>query len=466
MLGSQEAASMDRARASALSRQIMLDFMQMRSFVEDPLVIERAEGVRVWDAEGKSYIDGLSGIFVVNMGHNRPEIVQAVAEQLGKVAFAPQMATSPPELELGELMVRITPPRYTQVKFFSGGSEATEGAIKMARQYHRQTGNPGKYKILTHYRGYHGATGHAMAATGWARYRSPFEPLAPGFVKMHTPDSYHPLVPAPPAELGAAYARLVEEQVVQEGPETVAAIMTEPIMMSAGVIVPPTDYLPALREIADRHDVLLIFDEVITGFGRTGTLFCMEHSGVEPDVFCCGKGMSGGYAPLSGLVISQKVADAFWGDPEALVQFHAGHTYGGNPVACAAGLAAIKVLLEAGVLESGRRAGAYAKGRLQELARRHPTVGDVRGEGMLLGIELVKERRSRERFGDEVAFGNRVQAAARRRGLLLRASPWFTAVAPPLTTTEAEVDELVDRLDAALEEAEASVGLVAAASRR
>jgi 4-aminobutyrate--pyruvate transaminase len=206
--------------------------------------------------------------------------------------------------------------------------------------------------------------------------------------------------------------------------------------------------------------VLLIFDEVITGFGRTGKLFCMEHSGVEPDLFCCGKGMSGGYAPLSGLVISEKVAAAFWGEPEALVQFHAGHTFGGNPVACAAGVAAIKVLLNAGVLENGARVGAYLKRRLEELARRHPTAGEVRGEGMLLGIEFVKDRASRERFGDELAFGARVQAAARRRGLLLRASPWFTAVAPPLTTTEAEVDELVELLDAALEEAEASVGLV------
>jgi adenosylmethionine-8-amino-7-oxononanoate aminotransferase len=208
---------------------------------------------------------------------------------------------------------------------------------------------------------------------------------------------------------------------------------------------------------------LLIFDEVITGFGRTGKLFCMEHSGVEPDIICVGKGMSGGYAPLSGLVISQKVADAFWGEPEALVQFHAGHTYGGNPLACAAGVAAIGVLLRGGVLENGAEVGAYARQRLAELPRRHPTVGDVRGDGMLLGLELVKDRATRERFGDEVAFGNRVATAARKRGLLLRASPWFTAVGPPLTATRAEIDELVEILDAALEEAESSVGLLAAA---
>src|SRR5688572_25236493 len=151
---------MDRARTQALSRQVMLDFVQMQGWVEDPLVVERADGIRVWDTDGKGYIDGLSGIFVVNMGHNHPQIVEAVASQLSKVAFAPQMASSVPELELGDLMMRLTPERYTQVKFFSGGSEATEGAFKLARQYHRQTGNPGKYKVFSHYRGYHGATGN------------------------------------------------------------------------------------------------------------------------------------------------------------------------------------------------------------------------------------------------------------------------------------------------------------------
>ena len=211
--------------------------------------------------------------------------------------------------------------------------------------------------------------------------------------------------------------------------------------------------------------MLLIFDEIITGFGRTGKLFAREHSGVEPDLFCCGKGMSGGYVALSGVVMSEKVAAPFWGDPADLVQFHAGHTYGGNPVACAAGLAATRLLVESGALENGARVGARLKRRLGELARQRETVGDVRGDGMLLGLEFVRDRTRREWFGDDVAFGNRVATEARKRGLLLRASPWFTAVAPPLTTTEAEADELVAILDEAIAAAEASVGLVAAEAR-
>jgi adenosylmethionine-8-amino-7-oxononanoate aminotransferase len=457
---------MERARAQALSKQVMLDFMQMSAFAEDPLVIERAEGVRVWDAEGKAYVDGLSGIFVVNLGHGRREIVDAMAEQLGKVAFVPQMATSPAELELAGLIMSLVPERYSQVKFQSGGSEATEAAMKLARQYHRQTGNPGKYKVLSHHRGYHGATGHAMAATGWSRFRSPFEPVATGFVKLHTPDPHNPVVAAGPDGLGAAYARLVEETIVQEGPDTVAALITEPVMMSAGIVVPPPGYLNALREICDRHGVLLIFDEVITGFGRTGKLFAREHSGVEPDLFCCGKGMSGGYAPLSGIVISRKVADAFWGDPADLVQFHGGHTFGGNPVACAAGLVATRLLVEGGALENGARVGVHLRRKLEDLARRHAAVSEVRGLGMLLGLGFKDEAAVLDRPAGSVPVGAKVQAEARKRGLLLRASPWFAAVAPPLTTTEAEADEIVQVLDAALTATEEAMGRIPAGMAR
>jgi adenosylmethionine-8-amino-7-oxononanoate aminotransferase len=454
------ASNLDRQRAAQLSELVMLDFVQMKAFCADPLVVDRGEGVRVWDSEGRSYIDGLSGIFVVNMGHARREIVDAMKAQLDRIAFAPQMATSPAALELAEKMIEITPPEYTRVKFHSGGSEATEAAIKLARQYHRQSGSPGRYKVLSHYRGYHGATGHSLAATGWPHLRAPFEPLAAGFIRVHTPDPYRPVFP------GVDYARLVEETILLEGPSTVAAIIVEPVMMSAGIVVPPPGYIKALRDIADRHGVLLILDEVITGFGRTGKLFAREHSDVLPDLFCVGKGMSGGYAPLSAVVISDRVAQAFWGEPELGIQFQAGHTFAGNPLACAAGLAATRVLVEGGVLENGARVGALAKQRLTELASRHDSIGDVRGEGMMLGLEFVRDRASKERFPDDVGFGLRVQAEARKRGLLIRTSHWFAAVGPPLTMTEAEMDELVSILDASIAAVEAQLGRVAAGAAR
>jgi len=437
-------------------RQTMLDFVQMRDFVGDPLVVERGEGVRLWDIEGRSYIDGLSGIFVVNFGHGRREIVDAVTAQVARLAFAPQMATTTPEIDLAEKLLPILPSEYTQVKFHSGGSEATEAAIKMARQFHRQNGQASRFKVLSHYRGYHGATGHALAATGWPHLRAAFEPLAPGFVHLHTPDIYRPLVAgATPEETGLAYARLVAETIALEGPGTVAALITEPIMMSAGVVVPPDSYLRELRRLTAEHGILLIFDEIITGFGRTGVPFAREHSGVLPDLICVGKGMSGGYAPLSAVVLSERVARAFWGEPGT--QFQAGHTFAGNPVACAAGLAALDVLMQPETLINCRDVGAHAMGRLRSLMDRHPCIGDVRGRGMFLGVEFVSDRATRTRFPDEVAFGIRVQAEARRRGLLLRASGFMLVVGPPLTTTRAEMDEIIDILDQAVGAAEASL---------
>lgn len=434
------------------ARHLMLDFVQMKSWCEDPLIVERAEGIRVVDCDGTSYIDGLSGIFVVNLGYGNERVIRAVAEQTARLPFQPQMATNPRALELTRLLLEITPPQFTAVKLASGGSEATEGAIKIARQYHRQTGNPQKYKVLSHYRAYHGATGNSLAATGWARLKVPFEPLGAGFVHLHTPDPFRPPFDVAPEKVGETFARMAEEVVRLEGPDTVAAIVVEPLLMSAGVVVPPDDYMRALREICDRYSVLLIVDEVITGFGRTGTLFAQEHTGAWGDLVCIGKGMSGGYAPLAATLLSERVARAFWGEPERGVQFHAGHTYAGQPVACAAGVAAISELLERGLVQQAARVGDYLHDQLLALKDRHEAIGDARGRGLLRGIEFVRDRRTRERFPDDWQLGNKVAAASRRRGLLLRASPWFAAIGPPLIATEADIDEIVAILDAALAE--------------
>jgi adenosylmethionine-8-amino-7-oxononanoate aminotransferase len=222
--------------------------------------------------------------------------------------------------------------------------------------------------------------------------------------------------------------------------------------MSAGVVVPPRDYLPRIRALCDRFGILLLYDEIITGFGRTGAMFAAEHWDAWPDILCLGKGMSGGYAPLSATVITGRLADAFWGTASEALQFHAGHTYGGNPVACAVGLAAIRQIVEERIVENAKARGAQTQARLRELAARYPVIGDVRGEGLLVGVEFVKDRTTLERFPADAAFGLKVREAARRRGLLLRASHWMVAFAPPLTTTAAEVDEIIDIFEAALTE--------------
>jgi adenosylmethionine-8-amino-7-oxononanoate aminotransferase len=419
----------------------------MKTFAEDPLVLESGEGIRLTDDRGRTYIDGLSGVFTSNLGHGNPEIADALATQARRLAFAtPTMGTNTRAAELVEKLLALVPSAFTTVKLLSGGSEANEAAIKLARQFHKQTGHATKYKVISHYRGYHGGTGNALAASGWAGWKNAFEPLPSGFVHLQTPDVDSPLHPRLSADEAAeAYCRLVRATIELEGPETIAAVMTEPILMSAGVVVPPDRYLRLLREVCDEHNILLIFDEIITGFGRTGKWFAAEHVGAWPDIFCCGKGVTGGYSPLSIVYMTGRVAEPFWGEPGE--QFFAGHTYGGNPVACAAGLAAIEYMQAYDVVGQAERTGAYLATRLRELATGHDAISLTRGRGMLQAIVFdadTFEPQPRRRIGLDVAL------EARRRGLLLRAAPWFVAVAPPRVTTREDVDVIVDILRASL----------------
>jgi adenosylmethionine-8-amino-7-oxononanoate aminotransferase len=436
----------------------MVDFTQMKAFAADPLILTEGAGIRVRDTRGDWYIDGLSGTFCANLGHGNRRLADAGAAQLGRLAMAcPTLATNDRALELVDILLGLLPDRYSVVKLLSGGSEATESAMKIARQYHKQTGNAGKFKILSHYRSYHGGTGHAVAASGWPTWRAPYEPLAGGFVHLHTPDPYRPPFDGPPwsqppEAIAAAYLRLVEETIELEDPRTIAALITEPILTSAGVVVPPEGYLAGLRELCDRHGILLIFDEIITAFGRTGTMFAAEGFGVWPDILCLGKGMSAGYAPLSAVVLSRSIADAFWGEPADLVQFHSGHTYGANPVACAIGLAAIGQLRDERVAARAAVAGERLAAALREVGERVPGIGLVRGRGLLVGVELVADPVTRERFPASVEIGLRVRRAAREHGLLLRASHWMIVLAPPLTLTDDELDELAGITGRALEQ--------------
>jgi adenosylmethionine-8-amino-7-oxononanoate aminotransferase len=428
-------------QAAPDTSRLMVDFVQMKGFGDAPLILEKGEGIRVTDVFGKTYIDGLSGVFTVNLGHGIAELADVAAEQARRIAFtAPTMATNPRALELAELLIGITPEQYTTVKFFSGGSEATEAAIKLARQYWQQAGHPRKFKVISRYRSYHGGTGFAIAASAQTEWKAKFEPFAPGFVHV-----------TPPARPGCAACRraegctlacldLVEEAIINEHPETVAAVIAEPIMLSAGVHVPHPDYFPRLREVCDRHGVLLIYDEIITGFGRTGRLFGAERVGAWPDILACGKGISGGYAPLSAILINDKVAQAFWGDPAEGVQFWAGHTFGGNPVACAVGTAAVRYLLDHGLIANAEAIGEHLADGLRSVAAERPTIAEVRGMGMLRGVAFQEP------------IGKAVYAAARERGLLLRPGTDWVGVAPPLCTTREEADEIVSILEAAIDE--------------
>jgi adenosylmethionine-8-amino-7-oxononanoate aminotransferase len=441
------------ARADVM--RLVLDFMQMEEFAKDPFVISEATGIRVRAVDGREYIDGLAGVFTVSLGHGNRAIIDAITKQLNTVAFAPPLhGTNPVAIELAKELIEFAPPGIGAVKLLSGGSEATEAAMKIARQYHVNRGNARKYKIIAKYGAYHGATMGALSAGGGWERKSVFEPLLGHMLHVHPPYCYRcPYGKMSEENCGYTCADIVDKTIVAEDPETVAAIIMEPISISsAGFVVPPPAFFKLLREYCDRHDILLIFDEIITGFGRLGTNFGADYYGVVPDLIACGKGMSSGYAPLAAVLIQERVNQAFLGSAEDRVELHHGHTYGGNPVACAAGVAAIRQIKELKLVEHARLMGERMRARLEGMRATYPMIGDVRGAGLLQGVEIVADRDTRRPYGADVKPGKMIERAARERGLIFRCATDYVAFSPPLVSTPADIDEMCDILDQSLAE--------------
>jgi adenosylmethionine-8-amino-7-oxononanoate aminotransferase len=428
-------------RRERLLRRTFVDFQQMAQFAQDPLIFDRAEGVYCWDIEGRRYFDAIGGIFVATLGHRHPRVLDAMRAQMEKMTFAPPLhGIADVTLDFVERVGEITPGNLKYVKPFSGGSESTEAAMKFVRQYFKQTGRPGKYKFVSRYFGYHGATAGAMAASGTGARKSKFEPQAPGFLKVFPPTFYRDRF-ASWDECNRFAARSFEDVIVAEDPSTVAGILVEPIGNTGGIITPTPEYFQILREICDHHQVALIFDEVITGFGKTGSMFAAQTFGVTPDVICCGKGLSNGAVPMGAMIVREDWADAFWGDPAAGIQFAHGHTFAGNPLACAAGLAVIAEIVEHDLCARALRLGEYLTAKLEGL-KRHGVVREVRGRGVLRGVELTDAR-----------IGEALKRTALRNGLILRVDPTWFAVSPPINATEAEIDEMCELLEKSLVEA-------------
>lgn len=425
-------------------KHILIDFKQMKQFIENPLIMAKAEGVWYEDVNGKRYLDGISGIFVVTVGHNNRRVIEAIQTQLAQLEFSPPLhATNPVALQLAKKIADITPGDLNTVKLVSSGSEATESAMKMARQYHRQTGHPQKYKIISRYWGFHGATFGALSASGTTRRKWMHEPMLSGFVHVWPPTCYRCPFSLTYPECGIRCATIIEDTIMMEGPETVAAIILEPISNTGGIITPPPEYLPIVRDICDRYNILLIFDEIITGFGRTGQMFAAQTFNTLPDILCMGKGIASGYAPLAGLACRDHVAAAFWGEEEEQLEFSDGHTYGGNPVSCAAGLASIAEIEERDLPRRARELGARLRHNL-EAVQDLGIVGEIRGQGLLIGLEFVKNPATKEKFPPDLKFGLQVGQRALQNGLLLRFDPDWIAFAPPLVMSDAELDQMMD----------------------
>jgi putrescine aminotransferase len=417
-----------------------------------PLVVVEGKGAILRDAEGREYIDGLSGLWNVNVGHGRAELADAASTQMRRIAFASAYigATNEPAVRLAEKIVRHAYPNSAAVYFTTAGAESNESSFKFARYYWKVKDQPQKTKIISRIHAYHGVTMAAMSATGMAAYHKMFGPLVPGFIQVPPPYAYRWTGNEEP---GIAAADAVEKAILAEGPDTVAAVIAEPVMGAGGVIVPPPTYFPRLREICDRYEILLIADEVITGFGRTGRWFALGHWGVEPDLVSFAKGVTSGYLPLGGVIASKRVHHAIESAPADRKFMHAA-TYSGHPVCCAVGLRNLEIIEGEGLVERAAVVGRRLLAGLQEL-RDLPVVGDVRGLGMMCGVELVSDRDTKApAFG----LGARFTREALTRGLLPRiragsADPPIgdtICLAPPLSTPTEVLDRLPEILRAAI----------------
>jgi adenosylmethionine-8-amino-7-oxononanoate aminotransferase len=349
-----------------------------------------------------------------------------------------------PAIELAARLAELAPGELEVTYFASGGAEANDTAYKIARLYWKLRGEPERVNIISRTRDYHGLTYGATSATGLANFWTGFEPLAPGFLHAPAPDPYRY---SGPGSAGAAYAKALEDVVLKAGPQTVAAVVAEPVQGAGGVIVPPADYFPLLREICDRHGLLLIADEVITGFGRTGRWFALEHWNVQADLMVFAKGVTSGYLPLSGVMLTRSVHDTL---KSVKGPFAHGFTYSGHPTACAVGLRNLRILEEERLVERAAEKGAYLQERLQEL-RSHEIVGDVRGLGLLAGIELVRDRATKEHFDVSAGIARRVWLEALEHGVIVRpVAGDVLAMSPPFVISDEQIDKMVMVLDRAI----------------
>ncbi|HEX5148921.1 MAG TPA: aspartate aminotransferase family protein [Candidatus Limnocylindrales bacterium] len=427
-----------------------------------PWILERGEGALLVDADGREFLDALSGgVFVVLAGYGRAEIAEAMARQAQRLNYtSPFATTSVVTIELARKLAELTPGDLSASFFCSSGSEAVEAAIKLARQYHEASGEGRRYKVVSLRRAYHGSTLGALSATGWSPGFAPFrraaDPMVPaaGYANAMPPYCFR-------CELGLAYpscdlacATTIEQAILGSDPELVSCVILEPIMATAGCIIPPPGYLAKVRQVCDRYGVLLISDEVVCGFGRTGRWFGVDHSEVVPDIMVVAKGLTSGYAPMAAAIARRDIA-------EKLPIFFDLHTFGGHPVSAAAALANIEIIEREDLVRNAADVGAHMLGVLEGL-RAHPIVGDVRGIGLLMAIELMRDPGQREDFAPDAGVDNQVAAVAREMGLFVRPLGGTVLLGPPLIFTKAQAERAVDVLDTALTRVEANLGLGAA----
>lgn len=426
-------------------------------------LITRGEGVYLYDEKGKRYLDGSGGALVVNIGHGKREISQAVIDQMNQVGYVhgTQFTTRSVE-EYADALAEILPAGMDKIYFLSGGSEAVEGAIKLARQYCLESGQPQRWRVASRWHSYHGNTLGALSVTGRIGSRKPFLPLLINFPHFPPPYCYRCPYDLAYPECNLKCAKALENLIQVEGPETISGVIMEPVIgATVGAVVSPDGYLPLIQEICQRYGILYIDDEVMAGMGRTGRWFAVEHFDVQPDIMVIGKGMSGGYFPLSAVITREEIAERL---REKSGGFTHGHTFSHHPVACAVGLTVIRYIQRNNLVEQCRKQGAYLLQKLEEL-KSFPFVGDVRGKGLMTAIEFVRDIRTKEPFPRSAKFAEKVIDLAFQNGLVLYPGTGFVdgvqgdmvMVGPPFIIEEKEIDELIEILKTTFSQMESMV---------
>lgn len=425
-----------------------------------PDIVVRGKGCWIWDIDGHRLLDGVGGLWAANLGHSNAAVRDAIVAQLDELPFYNVFrgTTHPRAIELSARLVQtMAPDGVAAVVFGSGGSDAVEGALKMARHYWKLKGQADRCKFISLRQGYHGVHFGGMSVNGNLGFRRAYEPLLPGCFHVDTPWLYRNPYTDDAEKLGEICATLLEREIVFQGPDTVAAFIAEPVQGAGGVIVPPPNYWPRVREICDKHGVLLIADEVVTGFGRSGHLFGTRLWNVQADLWCLAKGISSGYVPLGATAIGSKVAEVFLGDASSQGSIGHGYTYSAHPVAAAAALATLDQIEALDVVGNAARVGAHLQARARAFVDQFSFVGDVRGVGLMLGIEMVADKATRAPLPRDNPIPAQVAKAAYRRGLMVRVSGPNLILSPPLVISLDEVDFMIDALAGAFSDVAATL---------
>lgn len=426
---------------------------------QGPVIITKGEGVYVFDENGKKYIEAMAGLWCASLGFSEKRLVDAATQQLSTLPYYHQFhhRSHLPSIDLAEKLIEIAPAKMSKVLFQASGSEANDTAVKLIRYYHNAIGKPAKKKIIGRIKGYHGITMASASLTGIARNHQDFDLPLPGFIHTDCPHYWRYAEEGETEEdFATRCAASLEKLILDEGPDTVAAMFMEPVMGAGGVIVPPKTYYEKIQAVLRKYEVLVVADEVITGFGRTGNMWGCQTMGIQPDMLTCAKALSASYMPISALMITDPIYQAMVAESEKIGVFGHGFTYGGHPVCAAVANETLKIYEERDIIGHVRKVGP----RLQEGLRRfsdHPLVGEVRGVGLIAAVEVVKDPRTKEAFDPAAKIGTRVADHALEDGLMVRAMLDSIAFTPPLIITEAEIDAVVDRFGRALDKTWAEV---------